>query len=82
MNYLGRRARKVGYKEKMGPPNYKKVIVTMDQDFVFPKPPSVEEDGCIRIPPRARPGRNSAKTIRAKINEQAKERGISLDTKA
>ena len=27
-------------------------------------------------------GKNSAKTIRAKVNEQAKERGISLDTKA
>ena len=72
----------MGYKTKKGTPSYKKVIVTMENDFVFPDPPSVEKDGAIRIPHRVRPGKGSAKSIRGKINEQAKERGIALNTSA
>ena len=53
----------------------------MEQDFVFPEPPAVS-DGAIRIPPRVRPGKGSARRVREKINEHASERGIALDTKA
>jgi ribosomal protein L23 len=62
-------------------PKYKKVIVTMDNDFLFPREPSVKEDGCVRIPPRVVYGKGSAKKVIRKIQEQALEREIPLDQK-
>jgi ribosomal protein L23 len=82
MNYARREGRKIGLKLQGGVPQYKKVIVTMDQDFLFPSPPNVKDNDAIRIPPRVMYGRNSASKVRSKIIEQATERGIPLDQKA
>jgi hypothetical protein len=71
----------MGYKYKKGKPSFKKVIVTMEKDFEFPRIPEMA-DGIIRIPPRVRYGKNSAKGQREQINEQAQERGVDLNTKA
>jgi large subunit ribosomal protein L23 len=82
MNYAKRDPKKrSGTKELGGVPQYKKVIVTLDQDFVFPPPPDVKRDDCIRIPPQVTYGKNSARRVRSKIFEQARERGVDLNQK-
>lgn len=81
MNYLGRPSKIIARRERGGKPSFKKVIVTMEDDFVFPPPPTVK-DGAIKIPPRVSFGRNSARKQRKNINEQALERGIDLNTTA
>lgn len=75
MIYEGKRPRKVQGKSRGGRPAFKKVIVTMKDDFVFPDPPTVE-DGALRIPPNAGVGRNSANhgTRRKEIQKQHDER--------
>ncbi|KAJ1328312.1 hypothetical protein BSLG_010044 [Batrachochytrium salamandrivorans] len=85
MNYIGsgvreRRSKKAPTRGKIYTPSYKKVIVTMSEDFKFPDPPVIgsgsgdEVDvstGAIRMPPRVSFGKGSANRMRAKINKQA-----------
>ncbi|KAK5670497.1 mitochondrial 54S ribosomal protein YmL41 [Batrachochytrium dendrobatidis] len=93
MNYTGSTVKKnAGPKRpgrgKMTSPSYKKVIITMDDDFVFPMPPIIGDGtgdetsattGAVRMPPRVSFGKGSANKVRAKINKQALERGVELD---
>jgi hypothetical protein len=51
MNYLGRRYLDPKAKRTTSA-SFKKVIVSMRDDFNFPAPPSVERDGAIQMPPR------------------------------
>ncbi|KAJ3372584.1 hypothetical protein HDU91_002544 [Kappamyces sp. JEL0680] len=61
-------------RKRGGKPGFKKVIVTMKEDFVFPPPPSVQENGAIAIPPMTGKGKNSANHNRALVERQARER--------
>jgi ribosomal protein L23 len=81
MNYAKKPARRMGTKERGGTPQYKKVIITLSEDFKFPDVVDVKKDEAIRIPPRVSYGRNSAKKVKSKILEQAIERGTPLDQK-
>ncbi|KAJ3302629.1 hypothetical protein HDV03_004814 [Kappamyces sp. JEL0829] len=74
MNMLGRRPKLVLGRKRGGKPGFKKVIVTMKEDFVFPPPPSVQENGAIAIPPMTGKGKNSANHNRALVERQARER--------
>ncbi|TPX59257.1 hypothetical protein PhCBS80983_g02606 [Powellomyces hirtus] len=72
MNYLGRTHKgRLGTRVRAA--NYKKVIVTMEEDFNFPPVPEAKlvtsGEGAIKLPPRASFGRNSANRIRHKIEE-------------
>ncbi|KAL2917961.1 mitochondrial 54S ribosomal protein YmL41 [Polyrhizophydium stewartii] len=81
MNYLGsaRRAKQVPMRtRKVATGAFKKVIVTMDSDFVFPEPPDVKNSNAMRLPPRVGFGHNAANRVRHLINEQALERGVDL----
>lgn len=74
MNYLGQVKKKLnGRSYKLA--DFKKVVITMDQDFVFPDPPDPKTDGAIEIPPQASVGRGSGKLIRKKIEEYNARRG-------
>lgn len=81
MNYLAIPQKQNGQKKFGGVPAFKKCIVTMKEDFMFPDEPSVKQ-GAIQLPPRVSFGRNSARRLRGKINKQAVEMGIDLNTKA
>jgi ribosomal protein L23 len=53
MNYLaGPKKRARGGKSVRGTAAYKKAIVTMTSDFVWPAPPQVIADEAVRVPPR------------------------------
>lgn len=82
MNYLGSASKQVHGKKVGGAPNYKKAIVTMTDDFVFPPPPHVKTDEAIRIPPRVNVGRGSANKVRERIEKHAQERGVDLKNTA
>jgi ribosomal protein L23 len=82
MNYAAVPKKFNGKNKVGGVPKYKKAIVTMEEDFVFPEIPTVKDNNAIKLPPRISFGRNSVRRQRKKINNQAEEMGISLDTKA
>ncbi|KAJ3165938.1 hypothetical protein HDU88_003813 [Geranomyces variabilis] len=74
MNYLGR-THKTRQGKRVRAANFKKVIVTMEEDFVFPKPPETKVDmanadeRATKMPPRAAWGRNSANRLRHRLEE-------------
>ncbi|TPX71081.1 hypothetical protein SpCBS45565_g01360 [Spizellomyces sp. 'palustris'] len=80
MNYMGR-TYKARYGGRERTANYKKVIISMEEDFNFPPPPptklgaSVEGDAAIKLPPRGSFGRNSANKYRHKI-EEGRPKGV------
>ncbi|KAI8929895.1 hypothetical protein BC831DRAFT_441535 [Entophlyctis helioformis] len=83
MNYTGSSVRrkpvsKTARTGRKTEASYKKVIVTMESDFVFPDVPTVKTTGAMRIPPALTFGRNSGNRVRSKINVQATERGVDL----
>ena len=86
MNYIGVR-RAISKRRPVTNPNvrkntkgsFKKVIVTMEDDFHFPDPPQVGESGAMRGMPRGRPGKGSANSLRPKINALAKEYGVDIN---
>ena len=74
MNYLGKTKKKFnGRAYKL--PDFKKAVITMDQDFMFPDPPDPKNDGAVEIPPQAGIGRGSGKRIKKKIEEYNARRG-------
>eukprot|EP00842_Homolaphlyctis_polyrhiza_P002842 jgi/Hompol1/3559/HPOL_003287-RA len=90
MNYIGTAVRRKEAMARQGRQNarnfklgsYKKVIVSMEEDFVFPDQPDVKLSGGMRMPPRVSFGKSSANrgTVRKQIEEQALERGVDLET--
>jgi hypothetical protein len=74
MNYLGKTKMKMGGRA-FKRPDFKKAIITMDQDFVFPHPPCPNKDGAMELPPQAGMGRGSGKAIKKKIQEYNARRG-------
>ncbi|KAJ3016380.1 hypothetical protein HKX48_004058 [Thoreauomyces humboldtii] len=82
MNYLGRTHKSRAGTRVRGA-SYKKVIVTMEDDFTFPPPPetkagaSVEGNGAIKLPPRPSFGKGSANKLRHKI-EEGRPRGVGV----
>jgi hypothetical protein len=76
MNYLGRQYRREdGQKAKRA--DYKKAIVTMRRDFVFPPLPDLQKDGAVELPPPMEPGRGVKKAYRDKIAEYNKRRNYT-----
>ena len=74
MNYLGKvKKDENGRVQKR--PDFKKAIITMDHDFVFPDAPDPKEDGAMEIPPNAGIGKGSGKRIKKKIEEYNARRG-------
>ncbi|KAJ1564579.1 hypothetical protein HK405_014509, partial [Cladochytrium tenue] len=56
MNYLGRQRRNRRTSRLEAGPAFKKVVVTMREDFSFPPPVSTARDGALPVPPRIPPG--------------------------
>ncbi len=56
-------------------PDFKKAVITMDQDFCFPDPPDPKNEGAVEIPPVAELGRGTGKRILKKIAEYNLRRG-------
>jgi ribosomal protein L23 len=77
-NYLAKEKKVFRGRKQNNIPAFKRAIVTLDEDFIFPPPPQIGTD-CIRIPPQISFGRNSGNSKRYLINLQAKERGVDLD---
>lgn len=74
MNYLGKTKKKVNGRSYKTP-DFKKAVITMDQDFIFPDPPDPKSDGALEIPPQAELGRGTGKRILKKIAEYNHRRG-------
>ena len=75
INYLGKIRRNRNQRpEKRA--DYKKAIITMTQDFVFPPVPDPKIDGALEIMQGASPGKSSGKLLKEKITEYNKRRGF------
>jgi ribosomal protein L23 len=81
MNYLPKHDRNKSASRRVSTniASYKKVIVTMDQDFDFPPPPNVK-DGAIRLPLITGRGKGSANKLKHKILKEARELGTENAT--
>ncbi|KAI9004080.1 hypothetical protein BC832DRAFT_558495 [Gaertneriomyces semiglobifer] len=82
MNYSPQELSAAGRRrQKRLEPKYKKVIVTMEEDFNFPPPPQwtaksgENADMAVKLPPRVLPGKGSANWQRHKL-EEGRKRGV------
>jgi hypothetical protein len=80
MNYLGKTMRKPSGRTSKRP-DFKKAVITMDQDFVFPDPPDPKNDGAVEIPPQAPLGRGTGRKIVKQIAEYNLRRGYEPPNK-
>ncbi|KAI8892716.1 hypothetical protein BC833DRAFT_662179 [Globomyces pollinis-pini] len=74
MNYQRIHKQPYQFKQRNAIPAYKKVIITMTEDYIFPDAPSVQNNNAVRIPPQVSSGRNSGNAFRSKIQQQYEER--------
>ncbi|KAI8910289.1 ribosomal protein L23/L15e core domain-containing protein [Gorgonomyces haynaldii] len=81
MNYLGKPSQMRNGRKIKGQPKYKKAIVSMQEDFVWPAIPTVKDNDATRMPPMVTFGKGSANKHRKEIERQALERGVEVKKK-
>ena len=80
MNYAGK-VRTNAKSRKYKRADYKKAIVTMQEDFVFPQVPEPKRDGVLEFPPTGSFGRNSSRKYRRDLEEYNARRQVFPEKK-